>query len=103
MVYGRARGSKRQREGFGTARGAGLGLRLIDAAEMYADGGAEKVVGEALAGRRDEAFLVSKVCRWNAGGQKIVAACEESLRRLKTNYLDLYLLHWAEAFRRRDR
>ncbi len=55
-------------------------------------------MGEALAGRRDEAFLVSKVYPWNAGGQKIVAACEESLRRLKTDYLDLYLLHWAGSF-----
>lgn len=62
MVYGRARGSTSAR-GFGVARGLDLGLRLIDTAEMYADGGAEKVVGEALAGRRDEAFLVSKCTR----------------------------------------
>lgn len=97
MVYGRARGSTSAR-GFALRAGLDLGLRLIDTAEMYADGGAEKVVGEALAGRRDEAFLVSKVYPWNAGGQKIVAACEESLRRLKTDYLDLYLLHWAGGF-----
>ncbi|HAF8862580.1 TPA: aldo/keto reductase [Salmonella enterica] len=92
------RADQRQREVSALHAGLDLGLRLIDTAEMYADGGAEKVVGEALAGRRDEAFLVSKVYPWNAGGQKIVAACEESLRRLKTDYLDLYLLHWAGSF-----
>ena len=74
--------------------GLDLGLRLIDTAEMYADGAAEEIVGEALAGQRDGAFLVSKVYPWNAGGQKAIAACEGSLRRLKTDYLDLYLLHW---------
>ncbi len=61
---------------------------------MYADGGAEEVVGEALSGRREKVFLVSKVYPWNAGGQKAIAACEASLRRLQTDYLDLYLLHW---------
>lgn len=78
--------------------GLDLGLRLIDTAEMYADGAAEEVVGEALAGRRDSAFLVSKVYPWNAAGQKAIAACEASLRRLKTDYLDLYLLHWTGDF-----
>ena len=78
--------------------GLDLGLRLIDTAEMYADGAAEEIVGEALAGRRDGAFLVSKVYPWNAGGQKAIAACEGSLRRLKTDYLDLYLLHWTGDF-----
>ncbi|MBJ9830669.1 aldo/keto reductase [Citrobacter portucalensis] len=78
--------------------GLDLGLRLIDTAEMYADGAAEEVVGEALTGRRDSAFLVSKVYPWNAGGQKAIAACEASLRRLKTDYLDLYLLHWMGDF-----
>lgn len=78
--------------------GLDLGLRLIDTAEMYADGAAEEIVGEALAGRRDGAFLVSKVNPWNAGGQKAIAACEGSLRRLKTDYLDLYLLHWTGDF-----
>uniref|UniRef100_UPI003EDA0F65 aldo/keto reductase n=1 Tax=Pantoea sp. C2G6 TaxID=3243084 RepID=UPI003EDA0F65 len=75
---------------------AGLecGLRLIDTAEMYADGGAEKVAGEALHGRRDRALLVSKVYPWNAGEQDAIEACERSLRRLQTDYLDLYLLHW---------
>lgn len=92
------RADNRQREVAALRAGLDLGLRLIDTAEMYADGGAEKVVGEALAGRRDEAYLVSKVYPWNAGGQKIIAACEGSLRRLKTDYLDLYLLHWAGSF-----
>lgn len=75
---------------------AGLecGLQLIDTAEMYADGGAEKVVGQALLGRRDRALLVSKVYPWNAGEVDAIAACERSLRRLQTDYLDLYLLHW---------
>ena len=78
--------------------GLDLGLRLIDTAEMYADGAAEEVVGEALAGRRDSAFLVSKLYPWNAAGQKAITACEASLRRLKTDYLDLYLLHWTGDF-----
>ena len=71
--------------------GIELGLTLIDTAEMYADGGAEKVVGEALTGLREKVFLVSKVYPWNAGGQKAINACEASLRRLNTDYLDLYL------------
>lgn len=74
--------------------GIDLGLTLIDTAEMYANGGAEKVVGEAISGRRDDVFLVSKVYPWNAAGQSAIAACENSLKRLKTDYLDLYLLHW---------
>lgn len=74
--------------------GIDLGLTLIDTAEMYADGGAERIVGEAISGRRDDVFLVSKVYPWNAGGQRAVAACEASLNRLKTDNLDLYLLHW---------
>lgn len=78
--------------------GIDLGLRLVDTAEMYAEGGAEEVVGEALQGLRDKAFLVSKVYPWNAGGKKAIAACEASLRRLKTDYLDLYLLHWRGDF-----
>ena len=75
---------------------AGLecGLKLIDTAEMYADGGAEEVVGQALLGRRDKALLVSKVYPWNAGEVDAIEACERSLRRLQTDYLDLYLLHW---------
>ncbi|SFU41964.1 aldo/keto reductase [Halomonas korlensis] len=75
-------------------QGLELGLTLIDTAEMYGDGGAEEVVGEAIAGRRDEAFVVSKVYPWNAGRDSAIAACERSLSRLKTDHLDLYLLHW---------
>lgn len=78
--------------------GVEQGLALIDTAEMYADGGAEEVVGEALTGLREKVFLVSKVYPWNAGGQKAIAACEGSLRRLQTDYLDLYLLHWSGSF-----
>lgn len=74
--------------------GLECGLSLIDTAEMYGDGGAEEVVGEALKGRRDQAFLVSKVYPWNAGRDSAIAACEASLARLGTDHLDLYLLHW---------
>ncbi|HEY0693031.1 MAG TPA: aldo/keto reductase [Kribbella sp.] len=75
-------------------RGLRLGLSLVDTAELYADGGAEKLVGEAIAGRRNEVFLVSKVLPSNATRDGTVAACERSLRRLGTDWLDLYLLHW---------
>ncbi|WP_448886666.1 aldo/keto reductase [Citrobacter telavivensis] len=88
----------RQAEVSALRAGVDLGLTLIDTAEMYADGGAEEVVGEALNGLRERVFLVSKVYPWNAGGQKAIAACEASLRRLKTDYLDLYLLHWSGNF-----
>ncbi|WDZ96440.1 aldo/keto reductase [Herbaspirillum sp. WKF16] len=74
--------------------GIALGMTLIDTAEMYADGGAEKVVGRAIAGRRDEVFLVSKVLPHNASRRGTIAACEASLKRLGTDRLDLYLLHW---------
>jgi len=74
--------------------GLDLGLKVIDTAEMYAEGAAEEVVGEALRGRRDQAWLVSKVYPWNAGEVDAIEACERSLRRLQTGYLDLYLLHW---------
>ncbi len=74
--------------------GLDLGMDLIDTAEMYADGGAEDVVGEALVGRRDEVFVVSKVLPQNASLRGTVAACERSLRRLRTDRIDLYLLHW---------
>ena len=85
---------QRRQEVAALQRGIDLGLTLIDTAEMYAEGGAEKVVGEAIRGRRDEVYLVSKVYPWNAGGQKAQAACEASLKRLGTDYLALYLLHW---------
>ncbi len=74
--------------------GLDLGLTLIDTAEMYAEGGAEEVVGEALAGRRAQAFVVSKVYPHNASRRGAIAACERSLRRLQTDHIDLYLLHW---------
>lgn len=76
------------------AHGVDLGMTLIDTAEMYGDGGAEKVVGQAIAGRRDEVFIVSKVYPHNAGARSAVAACERSLKRLATDRIDLYLLHW---------
>lgn len=74
--------------------GMELGMTLIDTAEMYGEGGAEEVVGEAIAGRRAEAFIVSKVYPHNAGRRAVQAACERSLARLGTDHLDLYLLHW---------
>jgi diketogulonate reductase-like aldo/keto reductase len=74
--------------------GIDLGMTLIDTAEMYADGAAEELVREAIGGRRDEVFLVSKVLPHNATRRRTIAACEGSLRRLGTDRLDLYLLHW---------
>ena len=74
--------------------GLDLGLTLIDTAEMYGEGAAEGLVAEALAGRRDEAFIVSKVYPHNASKRGTVQACERSLKRLKTDRIDLYLLHW---------
>ncbi|SFX09942.1 MULTISPECIES: aldo/keto reductase [unclassified Pseudomonas] len=74
--------------------GIELGMTLIDTAEMYAEGGAETVVGEAIIGLRDQVFLVSKVYPHNASRKGIPLACERSLRRLDTDYIDLYLLHW---------
>ena len=68
----------------------------VDTAEMYGNGRAEEWVGEAIAGRRDEVFLVSKVLPRNASRAGTIAACERSLRRLRTDRLDLYLLHWRE-------
>ncbi|PWK63688.1 aldo/keto reductase [Aminobacter sp. AP02] len=74
--------------------GLDLGVGLIDTAEMYGSGGAEKVVGGAIAGRRDEVFLVSKVLPSNASRNGVIRACEASLKRLHTDRIDLYLLHW---------
>lgn len=74
--------------------GLDLGLTLIDTAEMYGEGRSEELIGEAIAGRRDDAFLVSKVYPHNATRTGAIAACERSLRRLGTDRLDLYLLHW---------
>lgn len=77
--------------------GIDLGMTLIDTAEMYGDGGAEEIVGKAIAGRRDGVFLVSKVYPHNATRKGTLAACERSLKRLGTDRLDLYLLHWRGA------
>ncbi len=85
---------RRKAERAALARGLDLGLRLVDTAELYADGAAEELVGEAIAGRRDEVFLVTKVLPSNASRARTVAACERSLRRLGTDRIDLYLLHW---------
>ncbi|OWV78362.1 aldo/keto reductase [Rhizobium sp. R634] len=74
--------------------GIDLGMTLIDTAEMYGDGGAEEIVGQAIRGRRDEVFLVTKVYPWNASLKGTVEACERSLERLGTDRIDLYLLHW---------
>lgn len=74
--------------------GLDLGATLIDTAEMYGEGQAEELIGEAIAGRREEVFLVSKVYPHNATRKGAVLACERSLRRLRTDRLDLYLLHW---------
>jgi len=86
--------SARKQEIAALQLGLDLGLTLIDTAEMYGEGGAEEVVGEALAGRREQAFLVSKVYPHNASRRGAIAACERSLRRLRTDRIDLYLLHW---------
>lgn len=76
--------------------GLDLGLTLIDTAEMYADGGAEEVTAEAIAGRRDDVILVSKVLPHHADKAGTIAACENSLARLKTDRIDIYLLHWRD-------
>jgi diketogulonate reductase-like aldo/keto reductase len=88
------RARERAREAATLRVGIDLGMALIDTAEMYAEGGAEEVVGEVIAGRRDEVFLVSKVYPHNASRRGVVAACRRSLKRLSTDRLDLYLLHW---------
>ena len=75
-----------------------LGVTLIDTAEMYGEGGAEEIIGDAIAGRRDGLFIVSKVYPHNASREGVVAACERSLRRMKIDCIDLYLLHWPGGF-----
>jgi diketogulonate reductase-like aldo/keto reductase len=88
------RPASRKEEVAALRHGFDLGLTLVDTAEMYAEGGSEKVVGEAIAGRRDDLFIVSKVYPHNAGRTAAIAACERSLARLAIERLDLYLLHW---------
>lgn len=84
----------RQSEIAALRHGLDLGLSLIDTAEMYGEGGAEEVIAQAIAQRRSQVFLVSKVYPHNASRKGAIAACERSLQRLNTDYLDLYLLHW---------
>ncbi|MBD2256312.1 aldo/keto reductase [Pseudanabaena sp. FACHB-2040] len=84
----------RQEEVAALRHGLDLGMTLIDTAEMYGQGEAETVIAEAIAGRRSDVFLVSKVYPHNATHERAIAACERSLQRLQTDYLDLYLLHW---------
>src|ERR1043166_8395157 len=76
--------------------GIDLGMTLIDTAEMYGDGGAEEVVAEAIAGQRERVFVVTKAYPHNASRTKLPEACERSLKRLRTDIVDLYLLHWRE-------
>jgi diketogulonate reductase-like aldo/keto reductase len=90
--------ARRQDEVRALQIGLDLGMTLIDTAEMYGEGGAEIVVGEAIAGRRDEVYLVTKVYPHNANFEGAQAACERSLRRLKVDCVDLYLLHWPGPF-----
>ncbi|WP_292019894.1 MULTISPECIES: aldo/keto reductase [unclassified Brevundimonas] len=84
----------RDQEQHALSRGIDLGMSLIDTAELYGDGRSERLVGEVVAGRRDEVFIVSKVRPENASEMKMMLACERSLERLKIDRLDLYLLHW---------
>ena len=92
------RKSERAAELTAVKLGLELGVRLIDTAEMYGEGGAEEIVGEAIAGKRDSIYLVSKVYPHNASRKGTIAACERSLQRLKTDRLDLYLLHWRGSY-----
>jgi diketogulonate reductase-like aldo/keto reductase len=86
--------SRRADEIAALRQGFELGMTLIDTAEMYASGGAEELVAEALGPQRDKLFIVSKALPQNASRRKLPIACDDSLRRLKTDRLDLYLLHW---------
>ena len=92
------RADRRQQEITALQLGIDLGMTLIDTAEMYGDGASEELVAEAVAGRRDKVFLVTKVLPSNATSRKrIVASCENSLRRLRVDHVDLYLLHWRQS------
>ncbi|NQW09863.1 MAG: aldo/keto reductase [Alphaproteobacteria bacterium] len=86
--------SDRAQEADALRLGLDLGMTLIDTAEMYANGGAEEVVAEAIEGRRDAVFVVSKVLPFNADRAGTIKACEASLRRMRVETIDLYLLHW---------
>jgi diketogulonate reductase-like aldo/keto reductase len=91
------RASSRATEVAALRLGLDLGMKLVDTAEMYGDGGAERVVGEAIEGRRDEVFVVSKFYPHHADRRKLLAACDASLKQLQIDALDLYLLHWRGA------
>ena len=88
------RARDRAREVDALRAGLDLGVRLIDTAEMYGDGNAESIVGEAIAGRRDEVYIVSKCYPHHAGRKSMPAACKASLERLRIDRIDCYLLHW---------
>jgi diketogulonate reductase-like aldo/keto reductase len=91
------RAARRQQEIAALQLGIELGMTLIDTAEMYGDGASEELVAEAIAGRREQVFLVTKVLPGNATGrERIVSSCENSLRRLRVDHIDLYLLHWRQ-------
>ena len=96
------RATARRAEVAAVRRAVELGATLVDTAEMYGDGGAESVVGEAIAGLRDRVFLVSKVLPSNASPAGTIAACERSLKRLRCERIDLYLLHWRGRWKLAD-
>ena len=88
------RGGSAKAEAAAIRLGIELGMTLIDTAEMYGNGAAEEIVANAAVGLRDRLFIVSKVLPYNASRKGVVEACERSLKRLKTDRIDLYLLHW---------
>ena len=88
--------SARAREVAALRLGLELGMTLIDTAEMYGDGGAEEIVAESIHGQRRDVFVVTKVYPHNASREKLPKACERSLKRLRIDTIDLYLLHWRE-------
>ena len=94
MLFRSERFPSRAAEVAALREGLGQGMGLIDTAEMYGAGGAESVVGEAISGRRDDVFVVSKFYPHHAERRKLLAACDNSLRQLRTDRIDLYLLHW---------
>ncbi|MEQ9329954.1 aldo/keto reductase, partial [Thalassobaculum sp.] len=92
------RGADRAAEADALRCGIDLGMTLVDTAEMYASGGAEEVVADAVRGRRDQVFLVSKVLPFNASRNGTVEASEASLARMEVEVIDLYLLHWPGSY-----